>query len=422
MRKLFVFLLSGVLLAIIYIVLRSAFPKSASLVPAFLILLLFDGYLWWSVRKKVNQWKPILKYTVATLFWLPLVLLVSSMIGGIFSPFIYWNIPVRTYMLGIILVAYTAKLLPSVFHLIADLIRLFQYGISSFQHGSTAGFGYHQRNKYLVGAGWILGIGFFLLFVYGMVFGIYQFQVRSEKIALPELPGSFNGFRIVQISDVHLGSWSSAAELRKAVNIVNSLKPDLILFTGDMVNYCSTDLDHFAPILRELHAREGIYSILGNHDYGDYVSWATPQAKQEDHQELLDFYRSLGWHLLLNENSVVVRGQDSIAILGAQNWGVISRFQRVADMNKTLKGVEHFKVQILLTHDPSHWHNVIVKKFNSIDITFCGHTHGFQFGWKHSGSSGARLNIPIRNGEDSIQNLREDNTRNIYMLTGALEL
>jgi len=250
----------------------------------------------------------------------------------------------------------------------------------SFQFGKDVKLAYYRRDKLLLIIGWSTGSLLFLVLLYGMVIGMYDFRVRRVEITLPELPASFDGLRIVQLSDIHLGSWTSKEKLKEAVSIVNSLKPDVIFFTGDLLDYCTKDVDSFQPILAELYAPFGIFAILGNHDYGDYVRWPSAADKKQDHQDLFNYYKKLGWKLLLNENSLLIRGKDSIAVIGVENWGSTGRFQRLADMGKALKGVENFHVQLLLSHDPSHWDRVISQKFRNIDVTFSGHTHGFQFG------------------------------------------
>jgi predicted MPP superfamily phosphohydrolase len=216
--------------------------------------------------------------------------------------------------------------------------------------------------------------------ILGMVWWNYDFRVKRQEIILPELPASFEGLKIVQISDIHLGSWSCRTELSKAVDLVNSQHPDVIFFTGDMANYTTLDVLPFEDILSHLKAPYGIFAILGNHDYGAYVSWPSEEAKQQDMKDLVSFYRRLGWKLLLNEHSILRKGNDSIAILGVQNWGKAYRFQKLGDIPAAQKGVENMKVQLLLSHDPSFWDSIICHKYRNIDVTFSGHTHGFQFG------------------------------------------
>jgi predicted MPP superfamily phosphohydrolase len=380
MKKILIIIFSGVFLLAIYFLLLAAFPKNTVMLPFLLILLLLDGYLWYSLKVKVFSMAPARKYLIMGLYWLPFMLLVSSVITGMIIPFTEWDIPFRTYLTGFILLFYLARVLPAIFLLLADISRLIQLGISSFIYGRDVSLAYFRRSKALLITGWSLGTALFLMLLYGVVIGNYDFHVHRVEIPIPELPVSFDNLRIVQLSDIHLGSWTSRDKLEEAVGIVNSLKPDVIFFTGDLLDYCTKDVDSFQPILAKMDAPFGIYAILGNHDYGDYVRWSTQEEKMKDHQDLFDYYRNLGWKLLRNENSFLIRETDSIAVIGVENWGSTKRFQRYADMKKALQGVENVKVQLLLSHDPSHWDKVISKDYKNIDVTFSGHTHGFQFG------------------------------------------
>jgi predicted MPP superfamily phosphohydrolase len=213
-----------------------------------------------------------------------------------------------------------------------------------------------------------------------MIFGIYDFRVKRVELPLADLPASFDGMTIAQLSDIHLGSWPERSKLTEAIAMTNSLHPDIIFFTGDMANFYSGDVLGWEGILKDLKAPGGIFTILGNHDYGDYLRWSDTAAKQEDLKELFDFYDRLGWKLLRNEHVIIRRGNDSIAIIGVENWGSYKRFQRRADLPKAEKGIENVPVQLLLSHDPSYWDRFIYGKHPDIDVTFSGHTHGFQFG------------------------------------------
>jgi uncharacterized protein len=380
MRKTLIFLLSGVVLVVIYIALLVAFPKNAVMLPFLLILFVLDGYLWFSFRKKVFSLKPLPRFLVTGFYWLPFMLLVSSIITGMLIPFIDWNIPFRTYLSGFILVIYVARFFPSLFLLFADIVRLLRFGIASFQYGKEINLAYYKRTKILLIPGWTIGGILLLLLTYGMVIGNYNFKVRKVEISLNDLPASFDGLRIVQLSDIHLGSWTCKSKLKEAVDSVNSLEPDVIFFTGDLLDYCTKDVDSFQSLLAELRAPYGIYAILGNHDYGDYVRWSTPQEKISDHLALFNYYKMLGWRILVNGNSLLVKGNDTIAIIGVENWGSTGRFQRFADMGKALRGVENVGCKLLLSHDPSHWDKIVSRIYKNIDVTFSGHTHGFQFG------------------------------------------
>jgi hypothetical protein len=232
----------------------------------------------------------------------------------------------------------------------------------------------------LVVSAWFAGFGLALIMIGGMVFGQFAFKVVKQEISLAELPESFEGFKIVQVSDIHLGSWTCREKLSEAVDSINGLKPDVIFVTGDMFNYKTAEGNNFGLILKRLYAPHGIYTILGNHDYGDYISWPSLEAKRQNMDELKLWFHLLGWKLLLNEHDFIRLGSDSIAVIGVENWGSTARFQRHGDIDKARLGSEKVPVQLLLSHDPSYWDNVICKKYRDIDITFSGHTHGGQVG------------------------------------------
>ena len=369
-----------ILTAGIFLVLGISFPLYAGFLPILLLLFVLDGYLWSSFRHKVLEFKPVFKYAALGLYWSPLILIICCIVAGFFVPFVKWDIPARTLVPGTILIIYASRVFPVVFLLIADLFRLFQYGIDTFMHGRGIRLKDHHRNRWILGIGHLTGILLLFLMIAGMAWWNYDFRIRKQEIVLPELPASFDGLMIVQISDTHLGSWSCNPKLEEAVDIANALNPDIIFFTGDMANYTTLDVLPSEHILARLKAPLGIFAILGNHDYGDYIKWPSEEARLKDMADLKAFYHRLGWRLLLNEHSVLKKGNDSIAILGVQNWGKSRRFQKLGDIPAAQKGVETMPVQLLLSHDPSFWDSVICRQFRNIDITFSGHTHGFQFG------------------------------------------
>jgi len=214
----------------------------------------------------------------------------------------------------------------------------------------------------------------------GVIKWAYDFRVRRENIKIPGLPDSFNGLKIVQISDLHLGSWISTDPLDEAVNIINSLDPDLIFFTGDLVNSTSSEALKFRESLKRLQAKKGIFSILGNHDYGDYVSWPTEEEKVLNMRMLYKFYKSLGWDLLNNSNRIIEENGDRIVVCGVENWSKYERFPNYGRIKDAVSGTNGIPVKILLSHDPTHWEKVISEEYPDINLTLSGHTHGFQFG------------------------------------------
>ncbi|HKK10641.1 MAG TPA: metallophosphoesterase, partial [Bacteroidales bacterium] len=208
----------------------------------------------------------------------------------------------------------------------------------------------------------------------------YDFKIWKHRVSLPNLPQSFNGFRIVQISDMHLGTMATENSLKEAVRMINELKPDVIFFTGDLVNYATSEAFRFQHVLADLEAKHGIYATLGNHDYGDYKKWDSAEEKQENMEDLYDFFRDLRWKLLNNENDVIEMNGEQIAVLGVENWSAYPRFPKRGDMKKALKDVGSVPVKLLLSHDPTHFSSEVVQSYPEIDIAFAGHTHGMQFG------------------------------------------
>jgi hypothetical protein len=331
MKKYLLTALAILIIAIIFLALGLTFPIYARALPLLLIVFVIDGYLWISIRRKILDLMPFWKFAALIIYWLPLILLISCIIAGFFISFAEWNIPLRTLVPGFIFIFYTFKILPFIFQLIRDILRLFRFGLLSFNHGGVR-FSDVAKMKWLQVTGWITGTIFLILMIIGMIWWNYDFRVKQQVITLPELPESFDGLRIVQISDIHTGSWLCKQELRKAVALINAQHADVIFFTGDMVNYTTLDALPFEEILSHLKAPFGILAILGNHDYGAYVNWPSDAAKEKDKKDLYAFYHRLGWKLLLNAHTVLKRGNDSIAVLGVHNWGKGYRFQKLGDI------------------------------------------------------------------------------------------
>ena len=219
--------------------------------------------------------------------------------------------------------------------------------------------------------------------LYGVTKGKFNYRIIHEKIHFTNLPASFKGVKIVQISDMHLGSFRKKYEqISKAVEMINEQNPDLILFTGDLVNNFAEETNGWAPVLSKMKAKYGKYSVLGNHDYGDYSEWSSPAEKDRNLLEIKKFHKKIGFRLLLNESEILSINGEKIALVGVENWGK-PPFPQYGDLKKACEivNVKHFK--ILLSHDPSHWEAVL--KDTDIDLTFSGHTHGMQFGIERAG-------------------------------------
>ena len=219
----------------------------------------------------------------------------------------------------------------------------------------------------------------FFVIVYAVFRAVYRFKVHEVVVKSDLLPQNFNGLRIVQISDLHLGSFNYRYHiLHRAINTINSLKPDFIFFTGDLVNNYAWELNGWEKILKELTAKKGKYSVLGNHDYGDYSKWESEEERNSNFADIKDFHAQIGFKLLLNEAECIENKGDKIAIVGVENWGN-PPFKQYGDLQQSLQGVEGVGFKILLSHDPSHWSEEVVNKTN-IALTLSGHTHGMQAG------------------------------------------
>ena len=222
----------------------------------------------------------------------------------------------------------------------------------------------------------------FLAILYGLTLGVTHFQVKEVAYSSADLPPSFDGLRAVQISDLHAAGWHGRERaLCRLIDRINSLQPDVIFFTGDLVNQQSSELDGLEDLLRLLHAPHGIYSILGNHDYGTYYAWPSRQAERDNLQQLIRRERAMGWKLLLNEHDLLDIGGDTIAIIGVENDGE-PPFSQMADLPRAARGTEGY-FRILLTHNPTHWRREVVPT-TDINLSLSGHTHAMQvklFGW-----------------------------------------
>lgn len=237
-----------------------------------------------------------------------------------------------------------------------------------------------SRSRFLAKAALVAGGIPLATLTYGVVRNAYRYRRFAVDVPIPDLPAGLDGFKIVQISDMHSGSWTKTEPLKDAVALINEEAADLVCFTGDLVNNEATEMQPFVDIFKEVKAKHGVYSILGNHDYGDYHPWPTPEAKQENMELLYQTHANLGWDLLRDENRVLEIDGHRLAILGVENWGAAFRFPRKADLAKAYRGVEDCDCKILLSHDPTHWDARIRPGYPDIDLTLSGHTHGFQFG------------------------------------------
>lgn len=360
-------------------------PSYIAIFVIFAIVLFFEWYFIQALKTISIDYSPNKrKY----LLWFAYSLAVCSILlfaVAAFYPPPEWNNTMR-FISAIFLILLLCKVIGCVFLLTDDVIRLIRWVITKFKSNSStssedAG-NQISRMKFLS----YLAVTFTVIpafsFIYGMVRGAYKYRVHKVKVTSPNLPEAFDGFKIVQLSDMHSGSFMSSDPLVKAFNIVLEQKPDAIFFTGDLVNNESRETDMHLETYKMLKAPYGVYSCLGNHDYGDYKQWETPEAKEKNLQDLKDVHRDSGWRLLMNEHVPIEKDGQKIALLGIENWGGNLRFPRYGKLDNAHVGTEGYPFKILLSHDPSHWDVQVSQeqKYNDIDLTLSGHTHGMQFG------------------------------------------
>lgn len=218
----------------------------------------------------------------------------------------------------------------------------------------------------------------FASFIYGIIQGKYNYKVLKYSLSFKDLPEAFNGFTITQISDIHSGSFTNKEKIQYGVDLINQQKSDVLLFTGDIVNNKADEMDNWLDVFDKLEAKEGKYSILGNHDYGDYMDWKNPQAKIDNFQKVKDIHQKIGFDLLLDEHRYLEKDGQKIALLGVENWG--KGFNQAGDLQKASANIKKEDFKILMSHDPSHWQEKVKKDPFNYQLTLSGHTHGLQMG------------------------------------------
>jgi uncharacterized protein len=290
----------------------------------------------------------------------------------------------RTTIFAIIAGLFFAKLIASLFFVIDDVRRAVQWMVNKIFVSKTPVNDLKSdegisRSVFLSWTGMIMGGGLFGTLIYG--FGNkYNYEVKRVKLSYDNLPLAFKGLKIVHISDIHSGSFTDKKAVMKGVEKIIKEKPDLILFTGDLVNNHADEMIDYMEVFNKLNAPLGVYSTLGNHDYGDYIAWDNEEDKKANLEKLKLTHTSLGWRLLMNEHIVLEKDGDKIAVIGIENWSSKAQFHKYGDLKKAYAGSELHPFKILLSHDPSHWKAQVLEDYPNIDLMLSGHTHGMQFG------------------------------------------
>lgn len=348
----------------------------------FLLILLIEFYFLQAVKTFIQDFSQNKKHYI---LWVVYILAGLSVFFGLLT-FVYppgkWNMFLR-FTSSLVFILILCKVFCFVFLFLEDISRFFRWVFSRLkgkpadesvvEHGIS-------RLKFISQVAVTFTVIPAVGFIYGMVRGAYKYRIHNVKIPSPNLPDAFDGFKIVQLSDIHTGSFLSGDPLNKAFDIVMQQKADLILFTGDLVNNVADETAGHEATFKRLKAEHGVYSVLGNHDYGDYVEWESPQQKRDNLEKLKTLQASFGWKVLMNEHVAIEKNGQQIGLIGIENWGGSLRFPRYGKLDQAYKGAENFPFKILMSHDPSHWAKQVRPEYGNIDLTLSGHTHGMQLG------------------------------------------
>ena len=286
----------------------------------------------------------------------------------------------NSYAFGFFIALLVPKMILLIIMLGEDIFRVPQAIYRYFTEGETAKGNYFaSRRQFISRVALGLAAIPFASIIYGIYKGKYNYKVLKYTLHFEDLPDAFDGYRITQISDIHSGSFDNIDKVNYAVDLVNEQQSDVILFTGDLVNNKAEEMHPYLDIFGKLQAKDGVFSVLGNHDYGDYVSWESEKAKKQNLEDLKALQKKMGFNLLLNESTYLEKNGQRIALLGVENWGA-GGFKKAGDLRRAAEGVKENDFKILMSHDPSHWEQVVLKDPLHYHLTLSGHTHGMQFG------------------------------------------
>jgi uncharacterized protein len=347
------------------------------------LMVLLDFYVFQIIKSVSNPASPKTRSVIFISYW-------TVSVGALIVLFILpmfqldYSRSVRSTVFAIAIGLFLAKLIAAVFFLIDDIRRGIQWLVGKVLFKNTEGEQIQGEDKisrsvFLNWMGLAVGGTLFTSLIYGFS-NKYNYKVKKVNLNFSNLPSAFKGLKIVHISDIHCGSFTNKDAVKRGIEKIMQQQPDLILFTGDLVNNTSDEMNNYAKVFGQLNAPMGVYSILGNHDYGDYHEWPSQAAKTQNLEKLKQVHSQMGWRLLMNEHILLEKEGQNIALLGVENWSAKARFPKYGRLAQAYAGTENIPFKILMSHDPSHWDAEIKPKYNDIDLVLSGHTHGMQFG------------------------------------------
>lgn len=345
------------------------------------VLLLIDIYVYQAILNITKDWTSIAKPLVRFGFWIPSVVCILAIAYYVIGDPDKMSHTVRSFWLTGIFAVYISKLFAVLVLVVDDLHRLVKWVAGFFYRGAEGELPGNAitRSEFLSKAAIAAAAIPFTAMAYGIISGAHDYRVRRKTIYLPNLPKAFDGIRIGQVSDIHAGSFFNKTAVKGGVDMMLAEKPDMLFFTGDLVNNEAAEVEEYIDVFGKLKAPLGVFSVTGNHDYGDYKRWPSQQAKARNLKEFFEAHRLMNFNLLLNEHRMVEVSGERLAVIGIENWGA-GGFSKYGKLDKAYSGSEDAPVKLLLSHDPSHWDAQVRPLYPDIDIAFAGHTHGFQFG------------------------------------------
>ncbi len=346
-----------------------------------LFFILVDLYVYQAIKVSIHGFSMGWRRGINILFWALTGLSIISIVlinlnGDMFTK------DVRRLIVTSISILYFSKIFGVLTLLIDDIFHGIQWLIGKFNKPETSKIPLENgmsRSEFISKTSLITMAVPMATMGFGIISGAHNYRIRRRTIHLPNLPAAFDGITIGQLSDIHSGSFFSRKGVKKGIDLLLSQKPDTIFFTGDLVNDEASEVAKYKDLFSKVKAPLGVYSTLGNHDYGDYKQWRSVEEKQKNLSDLIQTHKELGWDIMLNENRTLKVDGEEIAIIGVENWGA-GRFSKYGDLELAHQGTQDKPVKLLLSHDPSHWDAQVRTQFSDIDVMFAGHTHGFQFG------------------------------------------
>jgi len=355
------------------------------------VLALVDIYVYGGVRAAISRLSDKLKGFIRIVYWGVSALFFSLALFILvrFSSLSLETSGILKLFMASFVILYSSKIVFALFLLVEDVYRLMRaLGLGAYKAAKKEPVVpkelFQSRRKFIGQAATLVAGIPFVSSIYGVTKGKYNFRIHKAELAFKDLPKEFDGLTITQVSDIHCGSFGDMSEVMRGVRLANEQNSDIMLFTGDLVNMRASEMEKWVNVFKEFKAPMGKYSILGNHDYGDYVEWPSEEEKQANLQRLCDFHEKIGFKLLRNENLKIIKNNQSIDLLGMENWGR-GGFSKYGDLTKTMQGTTADSFKILLSHDPTHWEEQVMNNKETIHLTLSGHTHGMQFGFEIPG-------------------------------------